>query len=146
MAITVATTQRHGCQRRRVGQTLQNQADSGAPTNAQGISEVTGQGIAQEGEVLDVDRPVQAPGGPYTSCVINGGFQWQKHVQRIAGNPGKGEHDDGEDQQSQNGLTDSEDDVALHFDFLLPEFCELAKQSGRDIAMAWAGLLHQSQR
>ena len=106
--------QRKSGQLRRSRQAVEDQVDSLLVPVLDGLAEIAGQGIAQELEVLDVDRLVQSPRGTDTRRVFNRGFQGQQHVQRVPGEASQAEHNHRQHKQGQDGLDDPYQDIALH--------------------------------
>ena len=79
-----------------------------------GAAEVPGQGIAQESEILDMERLIQPPLGQHRLIFGRAGVIIQQHIHRIAGDAGQAKDDDADRKENQQALRQAYDNVALH--------------------------------
>src|SRR5262249_57624396 len=79
-----------------------------------GHAEVALERPGDEDAVLDVERPIEPPVLRQPVVVLLRGLHWQHDVERVAAQPGQGEHDQAHDPDGQEALQYPSRDVSLH--------------------------------
>ena len=113
-------------QRRR--QTRQDELQDGQAEH-EGAAEVAGEDVAEEADVLLIERPVEAVGPDRGGADFLGGVRRDEDVDRVADGVDADEHQRGHHQHDEEGLENALDDEAEHQEPVGPDMTAFSRLS-----------------
>src|SRR5262249_52994637 len=117
-----AESERYTGQLQRRWHTLDHQPHGRVTLPLPGIAKITLQSFAQKGKILrvqgmleiDEQRSIQPPVVRHSFALAFAGLHGQQHVERVTGESGQTEDNDGHDPEGQETLQKPDQNVALH--------------------------------